>query len=44
MATQMTIGKKLAAGFGVVLGSLLGTIMKLGLSGLMLWYCIRALA
>jgi uncharacterized protein YqgC (DUF456 family) len=36
--------KALKAGFGVVLGSLLGTILKLGLSGLMLWYSIRALA
>ena len=35
--------KALKAGFGVVLGSLLGTVLKLGLSGLMLWYCIRAL-
>ena len=34
----------LRAGFGVVLGSLLGTVLKLGLSGLMLWYSIRALA
>jgi uncharacterized protein YqgC (DUF456 family) len=36
--------KALKAGFGVVLGSLLGTVLKLGLSGLMLWYSIRALA
>jgi len=35
--------KALKAGFGVVLGSLLGTVLKLGLSGLMLWYSIRAL-
>ena len=34
----------LRAGFGVVLGSLLGTALKLGLSGLILWYSIRALA
>jgi uncharacterized protein YqgC (DUF456 family) len=36
--------KALKAGFGVVLGSLLGSVLKLGLSGLMLWYSIRALA
>jgi len=36
--------KALKAGFGVVLGSLLGTVLKLGLSGLMLWYSVRALA
>jgi hypothetical protein len=36
--------KALRAGFGVVLGSLLGTVLKLGLSGLILWYSIRALA
>jgi len=36
--------KALKAGFGVVLGSLLGTVLKLGLSGLMLWYSFRALA
>ena len=36
--------KALKAGFGVVLGSLLGTVLKLGLPGLMLWYSVRALA
>jgi len=36
--------KALKAGVGVVLGSLLGTVLKLGLSGLMLWYSVRALA
>ena len=36
--------KALRAGFGVVLGSLLGTVLKLGVSGLMLWYSIRVLA
>ena len=34
----------LIAGFGVVVGSLLGTVLKFGVSGLMLYYSMWALA
>ncbi|MDI6755974.1 MAG: DUF456 domain-containing protein [Thermodesulfobacteriota bacterium] len=36
-------GQALRAGWGVVVGTLLGTILKLGISGMMAYYFVRAL-
>ncbi|MEW6377737.1 MAG: DUF456 domain-containing protein [Thermodesulfobacteriota bacterium] len=36
-------GQALKAGWGVVVGTLLGTILKLGISGMMAYYFVRAL-
>jgi uncharacterized protein YqgC (DUF456 family) len=35
--------KALKAGWGVIVGSLLGAVLKLGVSGMMVYYFIRGL-
>jgi len=40
---QKEKGKALKAGWGVIVGSLLGTVLKLGVSGMMAYYFIRGL-
>jgi uncharacterized protein YqgC (DUF456 family) len=40
---QKEKGKALRAGWGVILGSLLGAVLKLGVSGMMAYYFIRGL-
>jgi len=40
---QKEKGKAFRAGWGVIVGSLLGTVLKLGVSGMMAYYFIRAL-
>jgi uncharacterized protein YqgC (DUF456 family) len=40
---QKEKGKALKAGWGVILGSLLGTVLRLGISGMMVYYFIRGL-
>ena len=40
---QKEKGKALKAGWGVIVGSLLGTVLKLGVSGMMVYYFVRGL-
>jgi hypothetical protein len=40
---QKEKGRALRAGWGVLIGSLLGTVLKLGVSGMMAYYFIRGL-
>ena len=40
---QKEKGKALKAGWGVIVGSLLGAVLKLGVSGMMAYYFIRGL-
>jgi hypothetical protein len=40
---QKKKGKALKAGWGVIVGSLLGAVLKLGVSGMMVYYFIRGL-
>jgi hypothetical protein len=40
---QKEKGKAFKAGWGVIVGSLLGTVLKLGVSGMLAYYFIRAL-
>ena len=40
---QKEKGKALKAGWGVIVGSLLGAVLKLGVSGIMVYYFIRGL-
>jgi uncharacterized protein YqgC (DUF456 family) len=40
---QKEKGKALKAGWGVIIGSLLGAVLKLGVSGMMAYYFIRGL-
>jgi uncharacterized protein YqgC (DUF456 family) len=40
---QKNKGKALEAGWGVIVGSLLGAVLKLGVSGMMVYYFIRGL-
>jgi uncharacterized protein YqgC (DUF456 family) len=40
---QKEKGKALRAGWGVILGSLLGAVLKLGVSGMMAYYFVRGL-
>jgi uncharacterized protein YqgC (DUF456 family) len=40
---QKERGKAFKAGWGVIVGSLLGAVLKLGVSGMMVYYFIRAL-
>jgi hypothetical protein len=43
LLVQKEKGKALRAGWGVILGSLLGAVLKLGVSGMMAYYFIRGL-
>jgi len=40
---QKKKGKALKAGWGVIVGSLLGAVLKLGVSGMMVYYFVRGL-
>jgi len=40
---QKEKGKAFKAGWGVIVGSLLGAVLKLGVSGMMVYYFIRGL-
>jgi uncharacterized protein YqgC (DUF456 family) len=40
---QKEKGQALRAGWGVFIGSLLGTVLKLGVSGMMAYYFVRGL-